>query len=520
MKPHRKTMATLLAVLLATALSPAVKAAVSKPNFVFILTDDQTLEQMRVMTHTRSLIGDAGATFTNAFISFPLCCPSRATFLTGLYAHNHLVLDNTLPTGGYYRFNGKNTLPVWLRAAGYHTIHVGKYLNSYGELGPRAIPPGYDEWMATVDPSTYQYYGYTMNENGRLKTYGTPGVADPATYQTDVLRNKAVDAIHRNARAGKPFYMNVWFLAPHREVAADGTQTPPRPAPRHEGTFANEPLPKPPSFNEANMSDKPLFMRIKPRLDAAAIATITTQYRAELESLLAVDEAVQAIVGALQTDGILDNTYVVFESDNGYFHGEHRTPDEKILGYEPSIRVPFMMRGPGIVPGTVVRERVVNADYAPTIVALSGAKPGLSMDGRSLLPYVNDPSLRTKRPVLIEAFFPVGSTAGFVTDRLPLALPVTAPFGQGDAAGSSPIPLGKAVMSYEGLRTDRYAFIEYTTGEHELYDLKYDPYELQSVHADPRYARTEASLEANLLVLRFCKGDTCRHQIVPVLDPN
>lgn len=512
-------------IALAFALSPTVKApavAPGKPNVVVIMTDDQTVEELRVMSQTRSLIGDEGVTFENSFSSFPLCCPSRSTFLTGQYAHNHGVLENEDPTGGYYRLKSENTLPVWLRAAGYRTIHVGKYLNDYGTKDPTEVPPGWDEWHGITDPSTYQMWGYQMNDNGNLTTYGTYEDEDPALYQTDVLRDKAVDQIDKAIDAGSPFFMTLWFLAPHREVATLSSQSAPRPAPRHRGAFDGEPLPRPPNFNEADMSDKALFMRLKPVLDDAAIAVIENQYRRELETLLAVDEAVAAVVKALKAKNTLSNTYVVFTSDNGYFHGEHRTPDEKILGYENSARVPLMMRGPGITAGSHVQELVANVDLAPTIVDVSGATPGLDMDGRSMVALFEDPSRRSTRPVLLEAFMPVGSTLGFFTEQLPASgvFPITEGASTTAAPGPlSAIPLGKAVLPYEAVRTDRYVYFEYGTFEHELYDLAVDPWQMTSKHLDPKYLRTQLALLLALEKLRLCRGAACRAEIGPIPDP-
>jgi len=265
------------------------------------------------------------------------------------------------------------------------------------------------------------------------------------------------------------------------------------------------------------MSDKPLFMRLKPRLDAKAIAAIADHYRHELASLLAVDEAVTAVVQTLATQGVLDNTYVIFTSDNGYFHGEHRTPDEKILGYEPSARVPLMIRGPGIAPGTVVKELVANVDLAPTIAQITGARPGLVMDGRSLLPFLHHPATRTRRPILLEAFMPVGSTLQFFTEQIPVMVPVVE--GSEQAAAPLQAPLGKAVLPFEAVHTDRYVYFEYITGEHELYDLARDPWQLSSRHLDPRYARTQAALALALTKLRLCRGALCRAEIPPIPDP-
>ena len=518
MRGRAKGFGVSVAALLAfSAISGTNAAGPSKPNVVVIMTDDQTVEALGVMQATRALLGDAGAMFTRSYSSFPLCCPSRATFLTGRYAHNHGVLENEAPTGGYYRLDSRNTLPVWLQAAGYRTIHVGKYLNSYGTKNPTEIPPGWNDWHAIIDPTTYQMWGYTMNDNGTTHTYGDFNVEDPALYQTDVLRGKAVDAIHGLAGTDQPFFMTFWTLAPHREVTTLANQGGPRPAPRHAGTFAGLEMPRPPSFNEEDMSDKPLFMRLKPSLDAAGIADIEQRYRNELESLLAVDEAVAAIVDALATEGMLDNTYIVFTSDNGFFHGEHRTPVEKILAYEPSAKVPLLIRGPGIAAGTVVDELVANLDLAPTIVALTGAKPSRPMDGRSLMPFIADPGRHTRRPILLESLLPIGgSTLQFFTEQLPFPVGLAT----SEAAGPLPsLPLGQAVLPYQGIHTERYVYVEYLTGEHELYDLAVDPWQLRSRHLDPRYARTQLALALQLARLRLCFGNLCRAETGVIPDP-
>ena len=272
-----------------------------RPNIVVIMTDDQTVESIRVMKNVKRLLVAQGTTFDNSFASFPLCCPSRATFLTGQYAHNHGVLSNKPPYGGYYALDNENTLPVWLERAGYETILVGKYLNGYGDLDKHEIPPGWTEWHGAVNNSAYQFYGYTVNENGMLVKYGR----DPASYQTDVYADKAVEIVRRRAAERKPFFLWLSFLAPH----VGGPPTPGRsalttlPAPRHLGRFAASPLPTPPSFNEADVSDKPGSIRIRPPLSHQQVAAITERYQLRLESLLAVDEAVGRIVACAREEG-------------------------------------------------------------------------------------------------------------------------------------------------------------------------------------------------------------------------
>ena len=457
----------------AGAGSTTSAAPVSRPNIVVLMTDDQTVESMRVMHNVKRLLVDRGASFENSFVSFPLCCPSRATFLTGQYAHNHGVLSNRPPAGGYEALDGSSTLPVWLRRAGYATAHVGKYLNGYGERSPTEIPPGWSEWHASVDPTSYRYYDYTLNENGRLVKYGR----DRASYKTDVYAETAVDIIRRRAGGEAPLFLSVAFLAPHAG-GPYGDDRPPGtalPASRHRGRFATEPLPKPPSFNEADVSDKPGGVRIRPRLDRNAVAQVTEGYRLRLESLLAVDEAVARIVDALECTGELDNTLIVFTSDNGFLQGEHRIPTGKVALYEPSTRVPLVVRGPGVPAGVRLRQEVANIDLAPTIAEAAGARAGLVMDGESLWPFLRDPGPSRPRDLLHEG-------------------PGTAP----------------SVLQFTAVRTPRWLYARHFSGAVELYDLSRDPDELTNLAADPATAAIRAELGKRLDALRSCAGETCR----------
>jgi N-acetylglucosamine-6-sulfatase len=445
-----------------------------RPNVVVLMTDDQTLESMRVMPGVRRLLVDRGTTFTRSFVSFALCCPSRATFLTGQYAHNHGVLGNRPPTGGYGRLDRRETLPVWLRRAGYRTMHVGKFLNRYGQdLGPYHVPPGWDDWHGSVDPFTYEYYGTMLNENGVLRSY-------PSDYSTDLYAGRAEELIGRAAAGDRPFFLSVGFLAPHgggpRELDDPAGLATPVPAPRHRDLFVAEPLPASvrAGFNESDVSDKPAFLRALPPIGAEQAETIEENYRQRLESLLAVDEAVVSIMNALRATGEIENTLVVFTSDNGFFHGEHRMPSEKMLVYEPSVRVPLIMRGPGVPAGAERGQLVTNADLAPTILDVADATAAKPQDGSSLLPLLADPRLEWGRDLLIEG------------------------------------PEGFNVTSFEALRTYRYVYVEYLTGERELYDLQRDPNELQSGHDDPAYAPVQAELARRLQALRVCAGRSCR----------
>ena len=441
--------------------------APARPNVLVIMSDDQTVESVRVMANMRTLLAGEGTTFENNFASFPLCCPSRSTLLTGQYAHNHTVMGNAPPQGGYVKLDHTNTLPVWLQRAGYRTVHIGKYLNGYGQRSPTEIPPGWTEWYGSVDPSTYQYYNFTLNENGRTVRYG----ADPASYQADVYTRKAVDAVRRLAPGG-PFFLNVAYLAPHsggpREPDDPANLATPVPAPRHRNRFAAEPLPVTPAFNEADVSDKPRGIRTRPVIGPGRVAAITEEYRQRLESLLAVDEGIGEIVAALRAAGELDNTLIVFTSDNGFFHGEHRVQTGKVLHYEPSTRVPLIVRGPGIPRGAVRRQLVANIDLAPTIVSATGATPARAMDGRPLQPFARDARLYSARDILLET------------------------------------------PNYKALRSPRYVYVEHSTGEQELYDLAADPNELASLHASAAHAPLKAELASRLGRLRTCAAAVCR----------
>jgi arylsulfatase A-like enzyme len=461
----------LTALLGACAASSDPVQARARPNVVVLMTDDQTLESMRVMSGVRSALAARGTTFERAFVSTALCCPSRATLFTGQYSHNHGVLGNRPPDGGYGRLDTREWLPVWLQRAGYRTVHIGKFLNGYGEDSPPTeVPPGWSEWYASVDPSTYRYTGYRLNENGVVTGYDG--------YSTDEYARRAADAIGRLAVDETPFFLSVGFLAPHSGGPSDPDDPlwmpTPMPAPRHRDAFAGERLPRGPAFDEADVSDKPGFIRDRGRLGPELVAAVAENYRQELESLLAVDEAVVRIAQALRDAGELQRTLVVFTSDNGFFHGEHRIPHGKVMVYEPSIRVPLILAGPGVPSGQRRRQLVTNADLAPTILEAAGATPGRTQDGRSLFPLLADPGLEWGRDLLFEG------------------------------------PSGIAAVGFTALRTYRYLYAEHDSGERELYDLQRDPHQLRSIHTARRTAGLQARFAERLAALGVCAGAACR----------
>lgn len=445
-----------------TARSPA-----RLPNILVIMTDDQTVEDMRVLEKTRALLAEQGTTFENSFAAYPLCCPSRATFLTGQYPHNHGVVANAGPNG-YPRLDETNTLPVWLQDAGYFTAHVGKYLNGYG-VGSPAAPPGWSRWFGLLDPTTYRYYDYKVSEDGVPVSYGSA----EEDYQTDVLAAEAERILRSFEGRTQPLFLVVTPLAPHLESRGRVTSKP-LPAPRHEGTFDDEPFPVKPSFNEANMADKPAHLRRRLKLNKAGVDDVVEVYRARHASLLAVDDLVERLVRYLESSGEIHHTVILFTSDNGFFLGEHRLPKGKFLPYEESIRVPLIVRGGSFPAGHTARQLVSNVDLAPTILELAQATPRRELDGRSLARLPLEPDQGKDRTLLIEGA------------RL---------------NANSP--------AYSAVRDDRWLYVEYDQGGRELYDLERDPYQIKSRHNDRTLAGVRASLAARLARLRDCSGEEC-----------
>ncbi|MGH2981174.1 MAG: sulfatase family protein [Solirubrobacterales bacterium] len=458
------------------------------PNVLVIETDDQAQESIRVMPNTRNLIGRQGVTFRNSFVNYAVCCPSRATFLTGQYAHSHGVLGNSPPLGGFDRLDSTNTLPVWLQRSGYYTGLIGKYLNRYethrDDPGGPLIPPGWSEWRGST--RTYDFYGYELNEGGVLTTYGSltdnpDSPPDPSLYSTDVYTAKAVDFVNRRAPSRQPFFLWLTYLAPHSggpNPAGNHCAGTAKPPVRDLHAFDSEPLPQPPSFNEADVSDKPPGIQNRvldpddPEDPADDISDIARFYRCRLASLLSEDAGVQQVYAALRASGELNDTLLIFTSDNGFMHGEHRVKSGKNVPYEESIRVPLLIRGPGFRGGKTVRDLAINADLAKTIVRATGARAGLRLDGRALQGFARNPGRERGRELSIET------------------------------------------KDYSGVRTERYTYVEYTSGANagfvELYDLDADPFQLQNVAAAPAYASVRAALDRRLGGLRICAGRKCR----------
>jgi N-acetylglucosamine-6-sulfatase len=436
-----------------------------RPNVIVIDTDDMNQTDMFVMRNTLSLLGAHGTTFQNSYVSYPLCCPSRATFLTGQYAHNHGVTTDQQ----YGQLDNTNTLAVWLRRAKYRTAMVGKYLNGYGVVNRREVPPGWSQWFGLTGGTEQHRYGFLLNENGKVRHYGR----SPRNYIDYVLDSKVNGVLKQWAPSPKPFFIYYNPNNPHGESGTPVWSTrDPEPAPQYLGAFGDITAPRPPNFDEPDVSDKPKQIQDIPRLSDAQLADIDRRYRGRLESLLSVDDEVKRIVGLVRKYGDTRKTFFFFTSDNGLELGAHRIEFKDYL-YEEGERVPLIIRGPGFPENTTRDQLVANIDLAPTITALTGAQPARTMDGIPLLPLATDPSDQANRSLLFESF-DIGTF---------------------------------------GIRQGPWAYNQWNNGDEELYNLDDDPYELTNLlHGGmaSKYDDIRNQLAAKLAELRTCSGASCR----------
>jgi arylsulfatase A-like enzyme len=411
------------------------------PNIVLILTDDQRWDSLWAMPRVEHDLVAHGVTFTNAFVVNSLCCPSRASILTGRYSHGTGVYTNGPPLGGAEAFDPRLSIATVLHRRGYRTALIGKYLNDYGG---NQVPPGWDEWdVFNSGDGGVHYVYYTLNENGRTVPYGT-------SYSTDVLAAKAV----RFATAGpQPFFLYFAPIAPH---------LPAIPAPQDRGSFPHLPAAHPLPSAEANVSDKPPWVR-RAAARGRGPTQIATADRAQLASLQAVDRAVHRLVTGLAHTGRLRDTLIVFTSDNGLLLGEHGLLGKK-AAFEPSIRVPMIVRFDrlGALAGRDHRI-ALNIDLAPTFADAAGTTMP-NADGTSLLDLLRYPDAPGRSDFLVEH-------------------------------------AGKRIPSYCAVRSRSWKYVYYADGSRELYHLRTDPGELRNLAGDPAYAAREQALAARLLEL-------------------
>src|SRR5918998_1711724 len=454
-------------------------APAEKPNVIMILTDDLDKASISRMPNLRSLLIERGTTFENAFVTDPLCCPSRATILRGQYAHNHDIIGNEPPHGGFEKLRAmghqNSTVATWLQDGGYRTILVGKYMNGYEGTH---VPPGWDEWYAVSG----NYMSTQLNENGRINDY------DPEQdYLTDVLGERA------GGYVGRPGGGTPSFFVPHRSffmwLGTNAPHQPADPAPRHADALADASRPKPPSFDEADVSDKPDWIRDNPPLNPQQISYMEDLYQKRLQSMLAVDEMIGGLVDTLEESGELENTYIFFTSDNGFHFGTHRLSVGKWTAYEEDIRVPLIVRGPGVPEGEKLEHLVLNNDLAPTFADLAEVEGPTFVDGRSLRPLLtHDPPSpeNWRQGFLVEAIAESAELPSSIVGNVPPRLLTGDVQPSEDWRRASPMQrssikdMGRPGMV--ALRTEDHLYVEYATGESELYDLEKDPYELHNAY--------------------------------------
>lgn len=423
-----------------------------QPNILLILTDDMRADDLRFVPKARTLIGNEGRRFGRAYVTTSLCCPSRVTILTGRYVHSHGVQTNTAPNGGFEKFRSlggdHSTIATRLDSVGYRTALIGKYLNGYRDVSH--VPPGWDEWFATAGPVA----GRRISDNGALFE------REESVYHDDLLSDRAA-AFVRSSR--EPFFLYLSVSAPHRSR--------PLAPPRYKARFSDLRVPRQLPYGEGDVSDKPAWVSNKDGLDTDEKRRMDAHYRNRARSLLAVDETVERLVEVLKEQGELDNTYIVFTSDNGYHMGEHRLRPGKTSAYEEDIRVPLLVRGPGVKAGTEDRF-ALNTDLAPTFADWAGVEME-GADGRSLAPLFSGERAPWRSAFLVEKL------------------------GNGDK------------YTYRGVRTETYLHVRYANGDRELYNVTRDPRQLESVHHEAAPSVMK-KLGERLGALSKCAGAGCR----------
>jgi arylsulfatase A-like enzyme len=481
------------------------------------MTDDQSVAELspRTMPATTRALARRGTTFTNSIVSSPLCCPSRAGLLSGQYPHNNGVFDNE---PGYSSLESKaSTIYTWLQAAGYRTGHIGRWLLNYTRPaaptdpptdGGFAPPPGVEHWFGFVGPAA-SYYGATFSRNGAPVNLSS----DRSGYTTRAINREALAFVRAAASDPRPFFLNVAHIAPHSsnqpapgECGAIGGLPQPEPGPL--ARYRTEPLPRPPSFDESRIGDKPSWVRSRSPIGRERRKLLERGWRCALATLTTVDRGVANLIDRLERQGELDDTAIFFTSDNGYLFGQHRIFLNKVYPYEEAIRVPLLARLPGAGQPRRIGALANNLDLTATILDLAGAAPCTAsgdcrvLDGRSLLPLLRGrrPPWAHRRGLLVQ----IGSIR--------------------ECGVPAPHPGGLETF-YDAIRTRRHLYVELRgidrdTGacdplERELYDLARDPFQLRNRAAAPALARARGGLAARLGALRACAGVAGRDPQAP-----
>jgi N-acetylglucosamine-6-sulfatase len=490
-------------------LAVEAKPAVGRPNVIVILADDLDTSLLPYLPNVTGLIRDQGASLTNFYVEQSSCCPSRASILSGLYAHNHGVIGNMWPEGGYDRWKQTeqdDDLPVWLDRAGYRSALLGKYFNEYPYHTPNDfseaekarlrtfVPPGWQSWASPVQGNAYAQDHYRLNVDGQV---------DPDfhhDYLDSFLGDRALGLV--DGDGGFDFTKGGQFVY----YASYSPHTPYAYPKELEGSFADATYPRTPAFNEADTSDKFGLTRTRQPLTASDKAIIDETFRKRIRSVQTLDQTVGRLVQALADEGALDNTYLIFTSDNGYHMGDHRREIGKYTQFQTDVRVPFFIRGPGIAPGSTVDDVAGNIDIAPTISEIAGATTP-EVDGVSLLSRLHGgPPLTRKYYLLGRALTPTNTTTSNGLEEAPET------YVEGKRSSR--------LNDFTGVTDGRFKLIRYTHLPHEeLYDLDKDPYELDNLLAhdaasydamSPVGQHIVDTLRAALDRLTDCAGATCR----------
>lgn len=482
----------------------------SQPNLVVVMADDMRADDLLYAPSIRRLVAQRGVRFENSFSSYPLCCPARASFLTGAYPHNHGVMWHLRPYG-YGSFDDSRTLATSLAEAGYRTGFVGKYLNGYGSMrskvsgGPsyKHVPDGWTDWIGSLDNpgggvfhgDTYNYYDTAYNVDGRIDNRYR------GRYQTTVIGDFSVRLARKYARSGKPFFLNVNYVAPHHGGPTESDDR--RFVRRTDGVMEDFASPARPAWVrgrfdrtirrgagvlrsghlEKDVSDKPTYFSELPEPNRRELRALRDLTRQRAEAIFAMDRQVRRLVRQLERSGVWDDTVFVFTSDNGYFLGEHRKRTGKTRAHEPSLRVPLVVAGPGIPAGERRYDPISTVDLSATLLDLGGAAPPVVADGASRTTTLRVGDQGWDVPVLTESALPARR----------------ATFSKGRTS--------------VGVRTSQYSLIDNGPWDDELYDLAADPLQERNVYSRPEYAAVREQLLQVLAQIKDCAGDTCRTRL-------
>uniref|UniRef100_A0A1B6CPK4 Sulfatase N-terminal domain-containing protein n=1 Tax=Clastoptera arizonana TaxID=38151 RepID=A0A1B6CPK4_9HEMI len=472
------------------------------PNIILILTDDQDLlmGSLSPMKKAQELIGNVGAVFTNAYASTPICCPSRASILSGKYQHNHRTFNNSISGGcnspDWQENIEPKTFATHLHKSGYRTFYSGKYLNEYGRKtagGTEHVPPGWDWWMGLVGNSVY--YNYTLSVNGTRK--------EP----TDAYLTREIESFAKDFLDSAKYYNNSFLMV----LATPAPHAPFTPEPKYTGRYKGIKVPRNPNFNiDVRQDNRHWLVGMPPvPLTSDLIDKVDDIHASRWETLLSVDDLVSTVITKLKDIGQDENTYIVFTSDNGFHLGHYSLPWDKRQLYETDIKVPMLIRGPGIKSKQLIESPVLNIDIAPTILDIAGIEIPDDMDGMSLLPTIKDNGFRP-RNFLIE----------YCGEGNGMAISQECPFKEDINLAECPIEAAckcedSKNNTYNCLRridlpNNNFIYCDFLIEKiREVYDLLNDPYELQNIH-HKLTKKSSNEIDQCLHKMMKCAGTSCR----------